>query len=674
MGGKRGSGGTATTASHQLSLLPDGGRVIAAEVHGFRHATSDWPALLAAVRDLGATHVTTLVPWNEVEPRAGDVELGEHRPSMAIGAFLDRIADAGLRAIVRIGPRVRADLGLAGLPDHVVHDRASMARSARGNAVPSPMPPRMFPWPSYASAAYRAHVRRFVGTVAPMLASRLAPNGVIDAIDIEDPGAVIIRAGAYARDYHPDAVASFHVFLEQRYGSIDALCGAWGIAETSFSAVTPPTRFAAGSPRDLPRHLDWAAFQEWLVDDFRAFLRDALADAGLGNAPVSSAIDASAIGVPTDASNASARLNRVGIELATRASEFVAIRRRLSSIVTSTDRPFARVLAGGSPWGRPRRDDDVIATALLSVALGAREIEVSMAVAHERWWGAPIDLDGTKTKSFASTRSLVAALASLGIEKLTAKRDVVVVIPPEYARFVRVTHLFGPLGAGLLDFAGRSFAEATLDSTFGFDRPIQHAFLDRLAALESALDAARIDFAFLDPASARTLDSIPRIAFVPTFQMLDEATSHALADLGSRGTKLVIGPDRPSLGRSMDPIDSGLRDAEVLGDLEHLAFVDRMRELVAAVGVAPAPHDPDSHARAIALHRGDARAGYVLVNAGETRGEIRLDGDDAWVDPIADESFPAGAPIPVIATSARLVVPASVGRARAAESRTKAAR
>jgi len=681
MGGKRGTGETAERASQQLSLQTGRPRVLAAEVHGFRHPKSTWPALLERVRELGVTHVTTLVPWSEVEPRPSEIELGERRPSMAIGEFLDHVATAGLRAIVRIGPRIRADLALAGIPDHVVHDRASMARSARGNPVPSPIPPRMFPWPSYASTAYRAHVRRFVSSIAGELVPRLAPTGIVDAIDIEDPSAVLVRAGAYARDYHPDAVASFRSFVEHRYGSISELSAAWGINETSFSELTPPTRFSAETPRDLPRHLDWAAFQEWLVDDFRGFLRNALVDAGFSSVSLSSALDASAIGVPTDASNASSRLDRVGVELATRATELVAIRRRLSSVAIASMRPFARILLGGSPWGRPRREHDAIASALLAVAFGARELELSMGVSHERWWGAPIDMDGSTTSSFESVRALVAALTELGLERLTTRHDVVIVIPPEYVRFVRVTHLFGPLGAGLLDFAGRSFAEATLDSKFGFERAIQHAFLDRLGALEAALDEARVDFSFLDPESVRSLDVVPKLAFAPTFEMLDESTTAALDELARRGAQVVIGPDRPRLGHSMDPVNAGLQTATVLGDLAHSDLVRSIVEIASSTSIAPAPHDAASGARAFALHAHDTKAtkdtrgaiaGYVLANAGDTVGGIHLDDASTWTDPLSGETFPPGERIPVIARSARLVVVRSPERR--AEKRSEARR
>lgn len=657
MAAKRGSGVAEGAAERESPLPVRKGRVLAAEFHAFRHPVASWPVLLERVRELGATHVSTLLPWSEVEPNPDDVELGGRRPQMDVDAFLDRVADAGLRAIVRIGPRVRADLALAGLPDHVVHDRAVMARSPRGNGVPSPMPPRMFPWPSYASVAYRAHVRRFVDTIMPVLLLRLAPSGIVDAIDIEDPSAVLVRAGAYARDYHPDAVEAFRRFLAGRYPSIEALSSAWGIAESSFDDVVPPTRFAANSPRDLPRHLDWAAFQEWLVDDFRGFLADAIAGASGGAVTLSSALDANASALPTDAGRASRRIARVGAELATRASEVVSIRRRLSPVAIATDRPFARLLVGDSPWGRSRRESDVVASAFVAVAMGAREIELSMAVAHERWWGAPIEGDGRPASSFEAIRALTRSLEALGVESLSSKREVVVVVPPEYARFVRVTHLFGPFGAGLLDFAGRSFAEATLDSTFGFERSIQHAFLDRLAAIETALDETNLDFSFADPDSVRALEDAPKLAFVPSFETLDETTCATLDELVARGTVVVIGPDRPHLGRSMDPVNVGLAGTQLLPEMAHADFVERVRAIAASAGVERLPHDPDSSARAYVLRRGAAIAGYVLSNPGATLGRISLGGEGLLVDPITDETFGPTSSVPVIARSARLLLP-----------------
>lgn len=641
--------GRGEDSARQLSFRTDAQRVIAAEVHAFRHAPPTWPRLVAKVRELGATHVTLLAPWSEHEAREGERDFGSQRAALAIGSFLDRAEEVGLRAIVRIGPRVRADLTFAGLPEHVVYDREVMARSARGNSVPSPMPPRVFPWPSYSSTAYRDRITAYFAALAVELAPRLAPQGIVDVVDVEDAGAVLLRAGAYARDYHPDAIRAFRSELEARYATPAALSAAWGVRVASFADVSAPTRFAADTPRDLPRHLDWARFQEASVRDFRVFLRDTLAAVGLGAATLSATLDSNAVGMPTDPHAAANVLGRAGVELAARADEVDAVRRRTTPLALASERPFARVIVGGSPWGRSRCDDDTFASILLAVAFGARELELSMGVEHERWWGAPIASDGEPAATFEPTRKLLAALAELGIEKLAFRPDAVIVVPPEYVRLTRVTHLFGPLGAGILDFVGRSFAEATLEGRFGFEKPIQHVLFARLRELEAALDDARLSFALVDPASLAAMETVPAIVLSPTFDFVDDATASALESASSRGAAVLTGPLDPRLDGAMDPrASSGALQASLASEL-----AARIDDTVAQRGLTRLPSG-DEGARAYPLATAREVLAYVVANPSCTDDRIAVDVDAH--DPLTDETYAAGTPIPVARGRVRLLV------------------
>lgn len=647
----------------QLEIGSEGDTILGAEVHAFRHDPSCWPSLLDALVELGATHVVTLVPWAEHEPSPGESDFGAMRPRLDVGAFLDLAAERGLRAVVRIGPRVRADLSLAGLPEHVVFDRASMARSARGGSVPSPMPPRIFPWPSYASDAYREHVRRWFGEVAAVLAPRLSPAGIVDAVEVEDAAAVLLRAGAYARDYHPDSVAAFRAFLEKRYATPEELSASWGVRIGRFEDVAAPTRFSADSPRDLPRHLDWARFQEHCVADYRAFLRRTLDECGLGRARTCAVLDATSLGTPSDAGAAASVLDRVGVELTSRVEELSTTRRRMSPLATVRTRAFARVIVGGSPFGRARTDEDSLACVLLAVAFGARDLQLSMAVAHERWWGSPIDVDGRRTPIFDRHARLLAALRELQPSRLVHHPDIVVLVPREYLRLARVTHLFGPLGAGILDFVGRSFAEATLEGTFGFGRPIQSEFFAHVGTVERALEGARLPFAFADVAGLSASNVTPRMVCVPTFDFVDDDTRSLVEQLAQRGARIVAGPVAPTLDGAMNPLPNGgprtFEPHRFADDAEAIDFfVQRARD----VGVQRLPHDPASRTVALPLRDPTGLRGYVVVNPDATETRIDLDSERDLRDPVAEELFPARESIPMEPHAARLLLVAGEGR------------
>lgn len=653
----RGKANGETSKSEQLRLGSEGEAILGAEVHFFRHDPSAWPSLLDSIVDLGATHVVTLSSWVEHEASDGAVDFGSMRPRLDVGAFLDLAAEKGLRAIVRIGPRVRADLSLAGLPEHVVFDRAAMARSARGGPVPSPMPPRIFPWPSYSSEAYRAHVRRWFGEVGRVLGPRLAPAGIVDAIEIEDAAAVMLRAGSYARDYHPDSVAAFRAFLEAEYETPEALSRAWGVRIGRFEDVAPPTRFSAAAPRDLPRHLDWARLQEQVVADFRTFLETTLAECGLERARVYSVLDATSLGTPFDTGGAAETLHGVGVELTSRAEELRTTRRRMSPLGLVRARPFARVVVGGSPFGRARSDDDAIACILLAVAFGARDLQLSMAVAHERWWGAPVDVDGTRTPIFERHARLLAALRELDPSRLVHRPEIAVLVPREYLRLSRVTHLFGPLGAGILDFVGRSFAEATLEGNFGLAQSVQTEFFEHVAKLEQGLEDARLPFVFADVTSLASMQGAPKVVCVPTFDFIDDETRELVDALARRGARIVEGPFAPTLDGRMNPIRAnGPRTFEPHRFSDAAEAVDFFSSLARELGIARLPHDPASRAVAFPLRDASGLRGYVAINPEASPVTLQLPGEREFRDPVEDETFDEQTAIELRPKSARLLL------------------
>jgi beta-galactosidase len=115
-----------------------------------------WAACLRQLRALGLTCVDTFVPWRV---HAVDAATYDWRGARDLPAFLDAARGAGLAVVLRVGPAADAGLTAFGFPDHVLLDGACQARSARDTPAWLPAPPRAFPIPSYASAAFHAKVR-----------------------------------------------------------------------------------------------------------------------------------------------------------------------------------------------------------------------------------------------------------------------------------------------------------------------------------------------------------------------------------------------------------------------------------------------------------------------------------------------------------------------------------
>ena len=97
-------------------LLP----LFAGTMHYWRHPPSEWAAGLDAMRSMGLRVVDTYVPWavHEIEP--GNCDFGEHNPRLDVARFLSLAHERGLKAVVRPGPHINAELTLFGLPERVV--------------------------------------------------------------------------------------------------------------------------------------------------------------------------------------------------------------------------------------------------------------------------------------------------------------------------------------------------------------------------------------------------------------------------------------------------------------------------------------------------------------------------------------------------------------------------
>jgi len=179
-----------------------GGRsrpVYAGAMHYWRVPRARWAACLRAMHSLGLTCVETYVPWRVHAPERGEMTWSDDRD---LAAFLEAARAAGLSVVLRPGPHVNAELTSFGIPDWVLAEPACRALTSRGTPAWLPSPPRAFPIPSLASAAFRAHVRDWYAAVAKVIARE-----DIAAIALEP--ADFYRTGAYDLDYHPDAIAWF---------------------------------------------------------------------------------------------------------------------------------------------------------------------------------------------------------------------------------------------------------------------------------------------------------------------------------------------------------------------------------------------------------------------------------------------------------------------------------
>ncbi len=479
----------------------------AGAMHYWRVPVARWAPCLRAMHALGLTIVETYVPWRVHEPTPGTHAWDGVRD---LAGFLVAARAAGLRVVLRPGPHVNAELTSFGMPDHVLADPACQARTARGTPVWMPTPPRMWPVPSYASAAFHARVAAWYAAVADVVRPHLAPDGPVIALGIDNEAQMFFRLGAFDHDYHPDAIAGWR-------------------ASSGLDGEPP----RAWDPDDAARCVSWVRWKDhYLAHALGAFgkLLDSVGLAGIArfhNLPPGhhGLYDLRgiqrAIGGP------------VGIDAYTPRAEFRELRRRgLAAVGNAAPIPIAfEVGVGFFPWfppldagDDPQRERDHLLSLL---ATGVRGFNLFMTVERDRYYGAAIAQTGQLEPHAAWIRTLLTTLVEVDWPSLRRAVLVGVIDTRADARFGQASCTLDPVTpvvAELLGIGPGGAAELGTDAAAITQRRWQDA-------LARALDLARVPYILLDETASEAELATLRAVIVPTIDRLDRGLAHTLRAL-----------------------------------------------------------------------------------------------------------------------------------------------
>jgi beta-galactosidase len=604
-----------------VALAPGGLRIggelvplLAGSVHYWRLAREDWRSCLTALRGLGLGLVDLYVPWGVHETAPGELDLGQTDPRLDVAAFLRLAHELGLWAIVRPGPHINAELTTLGLPERVVWDSACQARSPAGNPVVLPVPPRMFPVPSYASEAYLDEVTRYYHALGSVLAPLCYPNGPIVLAQIDNEGAFFFRDGVYDQDYHPDAISRYQAFLRSKYGTIDALREAYGTqplgspsagiavmdgaatqASLRFASVEPPTRFDARDVADLAYHLDWAEFQEQLLATTLGKFSAALKAAGLDGVPTSHNFPLAHEATPLNAGRVARAVDLIGFDYYGGASpdNRSSVARRTSELAVRSEADglpaFACEMgAGFPPYFPPLSDNDNAFTVLCALAYGLRGFNLYMAVERDRWIGAPLDPSGRSREAAGFWRKLTAAIRSTSFHELRRAVPVRLLIPRVERRLARVMHAFGPATGALFSVMGKGARESCLEVDLGLGYPLAIEANTFARSFEQALDARGVPFAWVGGEDRDRSLAGARWIICATSGGFSPQLAQRLVEASQAGAHVTIGPrrvrrdgafrllDEPLLGHDeveqLDRSDPASADAAVSRAVETLGL------------------------------------------------------------------------------------------------------
>jgi beta-galactosidase len=564
-------------------------------LHYWRVRRDRWEAALAGVRDLGFGAVETYVPWGVHEVRPGEFDFGERDPQRDLGAFLTAAQATGLKAIVRPGPHINAELNFFGYPERIVSDPAMQAVTARGTPAFMPMPPRAFPVPSYASTKFLAAAAEWLRAAAQVIKPHLHPAGPVVAVQVDNECAMFFRGGPYDLDYHADAVAGFRTFLQERYHVVQALREAWRQDDVDFATALPPREFTATKATELVPYLDWVAYKERYAARALGELAAVLHGEGLAAVPLFHNLppqDPAGAGLP----EIERVLDLCGVDIHNGARDYERVRERVLYLCGTTALPYAPELgAGAFPYGlavKPEEQQSVILGALMH---GLRGANLYMAVDRDRWYGAPLGSDGQSRAPLGPfLQKLGAALKETRLFELGRDAAIGVVLPPVYRRLATATQVLDAGPPMVLEMVNLGAAETCREDDWGFAGPVQIEQEQALRAVTRALGRAHLPYVLVDGA-ADPVKLVPYDVLVcPTFDLLDRDVLEALASAADAGVKVLWGPRRPTLDERMLPLTLQLRDEPFLTP-ERLADLDALAAAFGTLGIeAPfAPREPE---------------------------------------------------------------------------------
>jgi beta-galactosidase len=415
------------------------------------------------------------------------------------------------------------------MPDHVLGDPACQARTAGGAPVWMPSPPRAWPVPSYASAAFRARVHDWFAAFAEIVRPALAPDGPVVAIGVDNEAQMFFRLGAYDCDYHPDAIAAWR--------------------EASGLDGDPPR---AWDPGEAARCISWVRWKDQYIAHALGAFGKSLDDVGLGGIARFHNLPPGHPGLYDLRGIQRAIGGPVGIDAYTPRAQFRELRRSaLAAVGNAAPLPIAfEVGVGFAPWLPPLDDGDDPdreRDQLLSLlAAGIRGFNLFMAVERDRYYGAAIDRTGALAPHAAWVRTLAAALDEVDWPSLRRVAAIAVVDPRADARFGQATCAIDPMTPVLAEALGLGPGGA---AELGGD-PAAVDMRRWQAAITRALDVARVPYAIVDESvTERELAEAPglRAVIAPTLERIDRGLAHTLRALAEhRRAVVVIGPGAPT--------------------------------------------------------------------------------------------------------------------------------
>jgi beta-galactosidase len=463
--------------------------------------------------------------------------------------------------LLRPGPQVNAEMNNFGLPDRIVRDKQIQALGPRGRPVFCPSPPVFFPIPSYASTKYLEEVGVWFRAVGSALGPVLERANPVRLVQVDNETSLFFREAPFDQDYHPEALALWREWLEQR----------------SLPGWDAPLRREPGR-EGLRRALSWVRFRQWMMLGCLGRMRGQLEEAGLPAAPLSHNMPPSGIWQPLRPGQLAETVDVVATDVYATASRFENARNQVLQLRSVDDEPFASEMGCGTVYFAPGIgpfDNRFAASAAL--AYGLKGFNLYMGAGRDRWIGGLVPEEGEREGAdlLHFYQRLIRLLGTLKLRDLRPLSGAVVVVPDAYYDLSLAAFPLPGASPALLAALGLPLHEMLAPDRWDLGRPVQSEWIARLTECQEALSSSSIPYTMADGTKPAADDTV---LLAPTFRFLSSTVVSTILDHVDSGARAVAGPEDPELDESLEPLPSDLttrwREARSSGDLVVAASLD----------------------------------------------------------------------------------------------------
>ncbi|SFP07671.1 beta-galactosidase [Cohaesibacter marisflavi] len=535
--------------------------VYSGAVHYWRLDRDKWEDIINKVKSLGFNTISIYMPWEAHEIERGQFDFGQVDPRTDLDAFLTLIDKAGLKTIARPGPQINSEMTWFGYPRRILDDPDLQALNAQGGKAVLTQVPRPIPAVSYAADKFFEETALWFDAIMPILVKHQYPKGGLVATQVDNEMAYFFHINPYACDFHPASIARFQTFLEEKYGSTEAISKAYGQRVSSFAALDAPRRFEGKAQRDLPRHVDWIEYREKYLVDCLARLGDMMKERGLNETPLFHNYPhplgpggaASGITAPYNLTELEKHLDFVGFDIYSRKELYSHVRTVVSYVVGTSRFPYIpEFIAGVWPWYlNPGDQNDEGFVTKAALMHGIKGFSRYMLVERDKWMGSPIRRDGRIRKENAVVFEITNAVATqYDFKDFHRHADILLMANRDYDRLEAACELLSFPGDFLesqISMSEYPNAMTVSGKTFGFDEPIQLSKTKWFNGFAEVLNEKGYTYLLSDTALGEERMVGYKAILLSSFEFLAPEVQSKLLDYVEEGGTVILGPKLPHL-------------------------------------------------------------------------------------------------------------------------------